>query len=60
MKHFYPNVSALFYADFTHIHMAQGLTEWSNEDENDVNPIPVKSFTVTRSQLNWRYGTDTQ
>lgn len=39
MKHFYLNGSALFQDNVAPIHWPKGLTEWSNEAENDVNHI---------------------
>ncbi len=39
MKHFYPDGSGLFQDDNAPIHRAQGVSEWSEEYENDVNHI---------------------
>lgn len=38
-KHLYPDGSGLFQDDRTSIHRAQGVTEWIDEYENDVNHI---------------------
>lgn len=37
MKHFYPGGSGLFWDDPTYLHRVQGLTEWIEEDENDLH-----------------------
>lgn len=37
MKQFYPDGSGLFQGIYAPIYRARGVTEWSDENENEVN-----------------------
>lgn len=51
MKHVYPGGSGLFQEDNAPAQREQGVTEWFDERENDINQVFI-AFTIVRSQPN--------